>query len=489
MITIRQRPWAKHIVLLPFALALAAIIFLPSYHPLTIDCYDEKRIISLIILLSSAVSYLLSPRQCRNVSRLYLSWPRWVRVALPLVFLLGIISSLKSFNPLFALVEVGNFALLFLFCLQVAIIRSTYGKIIDLTIILSFVLFAVLYLLDVSASVYAMFVVGSITSPFDLFANFINPRFFNQLQSTTFPFLLIAPLLFPKYNTKFTWPLFIVPAGWWTLALIAGGRGVTLATLIGLFLTGCLFPTAWKKWLISTAAVLSAGTIGAWILDSYILDFMAKGPHTIGLAELMFKGAKNADRAALWHSSIKMIHESPLLGQGPMHFAHLHHPVGAHPHNFIFQLGSEWGIIVTVLFLLISCYACQRWFIKIHRFYQSKRRDEGESLVYLAVTSSILAIAAHSMVTGNFVMPLSQLTIFMVIGWALGIFSGKADEPQPLSSPQSSYFILFSIIIMAILFIVYAFYPDFIPFKQWIAQTMAQNPGILHPRFWSQGYF
>jgi len=488
MITFRQRPGAQHIILIPFTMALAAIIFLPSYHLLAINWYDEKRIISLIILLSSAVSYFLSARQCRDVSRLYLSWPGWIRAALPLIFLLGIISSLISFNPLFALVEVGSFALLFLFCLQVAIIRSTYGKIIDLAIILSFVLFAVLYLLDVSASVYAMFVVGSITSPFDLFANFLNPRFFNQLQSTTFPFLLIAPLLFPKY-TKFTWPLFIVPAGWWTLALIAGGRGVTLATLIGLTLTVCLFPTAWKKWLISAAAVLIAGTLGAWLLDSYILAFMAKGPHTIGLAELMFKGTKNADRAALWHSSIKMIQESPLLGQGPMHFAHLHHPVGAHPHNFILQLGSEWGIIATVLFLLISCYACQRWFIKIHRFYQSNRRDDDESLVYLAVTSSILAIAAHSMVTGNFVMPLSQLTIFMVIGWALGIFNGKVDEPQPLSSPQPSCLILFSVIIMASLFIVYAFYPNFTPFKQWITQTMAQNPGILHPRFWSQGYF
>ncbi|MFW8601730.1 O-antigen ligase family protein [Desulfobacterota bacterium M19] len=488
MTTIRQWPGTQHIVLFPFILALAAIIFLPSYHPLTIDCYDEKRVISLIILLSSAVSYLISPRQCRDVSRLYLSWPRWVRAALPLIFLLGIISSLRSFNPLFALVEVGNFALLLLFGLQVAIIRSTYGKIIDLAIILSFVLFAVLYLLDVSASIYAMFIVGSIVSPFDLFNNFLNPRFFNQLQSTTFPFLLIAPFLFPRH-IKFTWPLFIVPAGWWTLALVAGGRGVTLATLIGLTLTVCLFPTAWKKWLISAAAVLSAGTIGARVLDSYILDFMARGPHTIGLAELMFKGAKNSDRAALWHSSIKMIRKSPLLGRGPMHFAHLHHPVGAHPHNFILQLGCEWGIIVTVLFLLISCCASQRWFIQIHRFYQSKRRDESASLVYLAVTSSILAIAAHSLVTGNFVMPLSQLTIFMVIGWALGIFRDRADESRPLSSPQPSYFILFSIIIMAVLFIVYAFYPDFTPFKQWIARTMTQNPGILHPRFWSQGYF
>jgi O-antigen ligase len=163
--------------------------------------------------------------------------------------------------------------------------------------------------------------------------------------------------------------------------------------------------------------------------------------------------------------------------------------VGAHPHNFILQLGSEWGIIATVLFLLISCYACQRWFMKIHLFYQANRRDEGESLVYLAVTSSILAVAAHSMVTGNFVMPLSQLIIFMVIGWALGIFSGKTDEPRPLSTPRPSSLILFSLIIMAVLFVIYAFYPDFIPFRQWIAQTSQQNPGILHPRFWSQGYF
>ncbi len=488
MITIRQRPWTQHLVLLPFAMALTAIVFLPSYHLLTINWYDEKRIISLIILLSSAGSYFLSARQCREVSRLYLSWPRWVRTALPLIFFLGIISSLRSFNPLFALVEVGSFALLFLFCLQVAVIRSTYGKIIDFAIILSFVLFAVLYLLDVSASIYAMFVVGSINSPFDLFANFINPRFFNQLQSTTFPFLLIAPLLFPKY-TKFTWPLFLIPAGWWTLALIAGGRGVTLATLIGLILTVCLFPAAWKKWSISAAAVLIAGTIGASVLDSYILTFMAKGPHTIGIAELMFKGAKNADRAALWHSSIKMIQESPLLGRGPMHFAHLHHPVGAHPHNFILQLGSEWGLIATVLFLLISCYASQRWFIKVHQCYQSTSHTESESLLYMAVTSSLLAIAAHSMVTGNFVMPLSQLTIFMVIGWALGIFIEKTAKPWPVSSPQPPCFILFTIIIMAILFILYAFYPDFIPFQQWIAQTMQQNPGFLHPRFWSQGYF
>jgi len=488
MINIRHHPGFRHIILIPFALALLAIIFLPSHHLLSINWYDEKRVITLFILLSSAISYILSARQCRNLSRLYLSWPRWLRYSLPLFFLLGIISSINSFNPFFALVEVSNFALLFLFCLQVAIIRSTYGKVIDITIILSFLLFAVLYLLDVSASVYAMFIVGSINSPFDLFANFINPRFFNQLQSTTFPFLLITPFLFPKY-TKFTWPLFLIPACWWMLALIAGGRGVTLATLIGLILSVCLFPAAWKKWLISAAAVLIAGTIGATVMDSYILSFMAKGPHTIGLAELMFKGAKNADRAALWNSSIKMIRESPLLGQGPMHFAHLHHPIGAHPHNFILQLGSEWGIIAIGLFLFICCYAFQRWFIEIRRVYQSTSPDESDSLLYMAITSSILAIAAHSMVTGNFVMPLSQLTIFIVIGWALGIFIEKTDRPWPKSVRHPSGFILLTVIIMAIFSIVYAFYPDFIPFKQWIAQTMGQYQGILHPRFWSQGYF
>ena len=41
-----------------------------------------------------------------------------------------------------------------------------------------------------------------------------------------------------------------------------------------------------------------------------------------------------------------MIQADPWAGAGPAHFAHYGRdlPFGAHPHNWVLQIGSEWGL-------------------------------------------------------------------------------------------------------------------------------------------------
>lgn len=63
-----------------------------------------------------------------------------------------------------------------------------------------------------------------------------------------------------------------------------------------------------------------------------------------------------SSRTVLWWRAWELVAAHPFLGVGPLHFAHdsaaLNLP--AHPHNWVMQIGAEWGLPALLVDGLLS---------------------------------------------------------------------------------------------------------------------------------------
>jgi hypothetical protein len=109
-------------------------------------------------------------------------------------------------------------------------------------------------------------------------------------------------------------------------------------------------------------------------------------------------------------------------------------------------------------------------------------------MVCLALLAALTGAAAHSLVDGVIVMPVSQMTLALMCGWAWGMaLPGRPDSPV-LSGTRSSWGIRL-IAGMAIFVIVQGVYPVVGNISKREHAYLDAHPGtVLHPRFWAQGW-
>ena len=241
--------------------------------------------------------------------------------------------------------------------------------------------------------------------------DFINIRFFNHVQTAALP--LIATSIH-RHDLSRAWKL----AAWMAMAigfallLLSGGRG----TFVGILFAATLSPL-WMR--LSTWTCIRPLALSALSGTLFYLVLFIQLPHLLGLPV----GANPIDRAQengsvvgriyLWKLAIAAIQESPFLGIGPMHYAHRPHPDAAHPHNIYLQIASEWGIPILLLVLFGLIGAIYRHMTAIRSIEDQRQKLIGGSLL-IACT----AILVDGLVSGNFVMPVSQVWIAICVGMA-----------------------------------------------------------------------
>jgi hypothetical protein len=194
--------------------------------------------------------------------------------------------------------------------------------------------------------------------------------------------------------------------------------------------------------------------------------------------------SSSAGRSALWGFALELINSNPFKGIGPMHFAEIHYqqPV-AHPHNIILQLLAEWGIIATLLLTGIAIYGLVKWI----NFSRHQINSTPEStILYTALTAAFIAGNSHALMSGTWVMPLSQLSLIIITGWMYGLYIHK--NPKPITFIPKYVFI--TAILLTLIGFIYGLYPELSHFKNWFEASLSASgsPLLLHPRFWSQGY-
>ncbi len=469
------------------------LVLMPNVNVLPGEApYNTKRIFEVLLLVGAGlgVGFIAEWRVAWLTTVQALSvLARW---GLGIVLTCGVLSSFMALRPRFAFLEVAHIALLLILMGLVAAGVQGRPKLASRFLISALMLGIGLYLLGfVVAYTDNLIRDSSRLWPSLSHIGFSHIRFFNQYQTWTMPLIPLAILLTPRSWQIIKVGVGLVLAGWWMLLFASGGRGTAVA------LAGCLVATAlifrkqawpWLKWqFVGVVAGLALYAVLFALLPA--ADTLAASlPGTEGGLLTRDYSSPNS-RMRYWKDAWEMTKEHPLLGAGPMHYA-MTTMRAAHPHSAIMQWLAEWGIPATLFLVTLSCRGFWAWIRQSLFFMETKPRTKVLS-IRIALTASLLAGGAHALVSGIIVMPMSQVLLVLVLGWAMGLYLREKKEKQSL--PASSFsirsFALILLCLVAIGSLIAGIAPDVLALPELQALYLQETGSAwLLPRYWQQGF-
>jgi putative inorganic carbon (HCO3(-)) transporter len=311
-----------------------------------------------------------------------------------------------------------------------------------------------------------------------------NRRFFNHVQTVSLT--LTAMALHGLDPSRRGW----IAAAWaglvggFSLLLLCGGRG-TLAGIACAVAVSALWMR--RDWWACTRPLVQ-GAIGGSALYLLVFVLLPLQMDLAGSSGITQRALDSGNaRVYLWDLALRYINESPWFGIGPMHYAHRPNLKAAHPHNIYLQVAAEWGLPMLALLLAGLAAAFRQLFKALARTTARSDRLTGGSLVI-----ACLAILVDALVSGNFVLPVSQVWIAvcagMTVRWA-GAAGGMQAPSQPAAGVRWRY-LWIAVLATAAGFLLASLIRDLDQFETIIQQSKALSiSDRLKPRFWGNGWF
>jgi O-antigen ligase len=442
--------------------------------------HDRQRVIELLMLFVGG---------CVLVYRPPALWARTgtaVNRALVAFFALGILSSALAFSPRHAFFEVASLFLLLLSGLagadHMARERDSLIRILQ-----AFGAIAALYALKIFSIYVSVWLLGATPDTDDFTPGFSNIRHFNHAETIGIPLLVLLYVVTPAASRLR--PLCLVTlAIWWSVLFVTGGRG----TEVGLIAAGLLtFVVRRRLARPFLRAMILSCVIGIIV---YELAFVV-GPVMMGRAPFGDAGAvlartmsdPSSGRTLLWKHSFGLIVAHPWLGVGPLHFAH-EHAGAAHPHDWMLQIGAEWGLPALLAF-------CAALFYAFRGLWRTRVQLEASDTVNQNMLSAWILIGAallvDASVSGSIVMPQSQLMIVLYIACATA-WTWSLNAQAELPTTDTTRFVARVVAIAATFTLAYAVAPQFIDkasdAQPTAAELAANGTTTWWPRLWRAGY-
>ena len=306
---------------------------------------------------------------------------------------------------------------------------------------------------------------------------FSNRRFFGQLQTLTMP-LLALPVLAARDSLRRT-AAFVLLGSWWMLAFTSATRGTFFALAIAMPVAALWSSQLGARWFKLQVAGLAVG------FALYVLLFLVL-PQLVGV-NVDIENRLNAlfdsrGRIENWIYTMGIIGANPLLGVGPMHLAYWLNPETpvAHPHNSMLQIAAEWGIPAALLGAACVAYALRKYF---QRF-----RGSNTTALSISIMATLVGTTFQSLVDGVIVMPVTQVFLVVMGGWALGLYLGldlSRDQAERITIRKG--LVTTSLAAILSVLIVTAF-QDFGRLEARQEAYFADHGTYLHPRYWQQGW-
>lgn len=411
--------------------------------------------------------------------------------ALAAFFVLGIVGIAPAFAPRFAAFEVANLFLLYLLASAVAAEIARYGQasILLVTRCLAFACAPYIFLFIVA------YVGGlSLGIPLaldDFTTNFSNIRFFNHTQTSTLPLLILLCCLTPQ-TSKLRWLWLAVTTYWWMALFATNGRGTLLGVAAGCIATAVLAQRRAVPYLRQAAVTMALGLL-AYLIFLVVVPALlgVEGMHSFSYAVERTAADPTSARWPLWHLAFALIGQHPWLGVGPMHFAHYtgHLHIAAHPHDWLLQIGAEWGLPALLCLLTAVAFGLRA----LLRAGANIGRDDADNqAIFAALILGAVAILVDGLVSGLFVMPQSQLAIALYLGCAIG-WQRTVGPAMPAAAPGAVRRAAgTACVIVAMAGVVAGAWPEALAKLRNEELTPAQralNTGTEWPRLWKPGYF
>ncbi len=333
--------------------------------------------------------------------------------------------------------------------------------------------------------VTAFYLTGQSLNRAEIFVGYDNYRFFNHVQTAALPAsVLAATVAKPRsWQRAVAW---FAAIGGFALLFAIMGRGTLVGIAGGAFAIGVMFGRL--SWPILRTLGIAAG-LGSLAYGAvfWLLPILVGAPTEVAESYYGARLGSVEMRIYLWRIALSYIEQSPWLGIGPMHYAH--HPTGdaSHPHNIYLQIAAEWGLPVLVLTLILYALMMRRLAKAVRNCRDAKQRDCGVGL-----TLACTAIAVDGLFSGNFVMPVSQVWIACVFGWAMAWTRHQAGGSTRTESAKVRGFLQWATVGLVVtqLWLVWSVWPEVTHLDQHIQQAMERFPTTTtNPRFWSHGWF
>lgn len=475
----------KYSFLIILLLVGAYLSLTPSLHFSYIpgsELYNEKRQLQIVLLLFLSIFLLISKKYTSEALALFSSIPYYIRLLLVLFAGIGIVASLFSEFPVWAFLEVGHLFLLFAGMVLVGGIVSVNKNTIG--IIKFIVLLTVsLYLLRVGIS-YGLHLAGDYPLwPGDRFTvgmfGFSNLRFFNQIQTFTLPLLTVFVWMEGmKENQIQKWGLFMLTSLWWMLVFASSAMGAFVSVIVSFLVLLFFFDLKRIKTIIKVQVFSLIAASACYFLFFNLIPARGDGGQIIASS-----GTKRLD---VWSDLIVKNLENPLFGYGPMHYSIVNDMISfpAHPHNWFLQFSYEWGIaggLILGFVIFIGLYKA------ITKSSENFKKNEKESLdltfLEFGLVWALFAAVTHGLISGIFVMPMSQIWLMLTGGVLLGIMlKPDNDVVSRKNRVILRLFILGSFIGLGYWFFAYDLEEQKVKFRE--SQYTSNK---ISPRYWHQG--
>ncbi|MCX7255996.1 MAG: O-antigen ligase family protein [Polaromonas sp.] len=415
---------------------------------------------------------------------------------LSVFFTLGFFSSITAYSTRYALYEWASFGLMFILVWLIANEMASNPV---------YFLDKVLLVIGIGCAVYVFRVAliyiwelqsGNPLQAPELIVGFDNRRFFNHVQTTSLPLLGLLTLRSVQRGSSARdlahcwWGLLSL---WWMLLFLSAGRGTLMGVLAGMVMV--IFWRGRQAWSWCRVMLGSAMTgllaYGVFFILVPVLMGLQSFDFLNGIVERSIEDP-SGNRGGLWKRAIEIVATHPLLGVGPLHFAHYGRNVnnGAHPHSWILQIASEWGLPALLCLTVVIFISFRRLLNGGHAIEFADVKNQSVLTVWLATG---VAILVDGLVSGLIVMPSSQLWVVVYMGCAWGwvsSFEGKNDGfKKPHFSIKKSIFFIFLCLFMLVS-AVEGVWPEIIDLPGFEAREMELHPGMhLNARIWGSGYF
>lgn len=444
--------------------------------------HDGQRL-GQLMLLALAVPLLLMPARLRDMADVWNSVSSWIRWAFAVALALGLLSSLQSALPRWAFLEWAMMVLLGILALAIAAERRRWGAADEWLAVLLFSMAAAYSVTALSIYCAMLLVAPAYGVGFDireLYATFSNVRFFGHIQTMALPFLVLPVLWWgrSRWQRMLLWS---VPVIWWILAIGSGTRGTWVALAVGAVAAVAYGGAAGRRWLRGQIFAFGLGLLGYAV-------FVLGLPLLIDLPPTFLHRAGDilslSRREDLWLAVAQQVAAHPLLGIGPMHYAYWSGEIAAHPHNAVLQWAAEWGLPAALSMTAVWAWgglAFAGWVRGMTGL------DDGRGPVFrLALLAALAGASAQAMVDGVLVMPVSQILLALLAGWALGTMLSSAPE-RPASS-RAKFALAITVIVSAVA-VVGGVRPEIgrLAERQKAYLDARVQGTILLPRFWALG--
>ncbi|MEO8166294.1 MAG: O-antigen ligase family protein, partial [Betaproteobacteria bacterium] len=403
-----------HAFSLPLAIIGLYLILAPVWAPgFAPRLYDDARYFQLAVLALLFLC-LVIPNIRLAVTLAWLSLHKYARILLVVLLAGGTLSVAASEAPHMGSIEVALVAQLILLMLVVSAATREGKDRADHVFVIAIFAGAALFVLKFWVT-YVLYAFESKVFPWDSpFIVFANVRFFSQYQAYTL-LLMILPGLVPGTSRFARGMFFLVAANFWALHWMVGTRAAWLGLLVG-FATVLIFMRQGRlAWLRKQTLLIVAGA-AIFIAHSHFTDSLSHATPVPGIQSIVDRGQGSInERLDLAHSALGFIRQHPVLGIGPGQFGlGSYATFAAHPHNVPLQLLSEYGVPTgfagIALILMLMAFAVKTL----------RAASGSSSVLYGSLVAALAMGLTDSLVSGNLIMPHSQMLFAVLAGWLLG---------------------------------------------------------------------